>query len=103
MYVRVSMVGVTVRTRGAPSKPTADRWARSAWVAGQHGAVGRRTVSPTRTTRPRLAVAPGSVCGRSAPLGGLRGLKGYGGLGRPPVRGVTGGSSPGGQQSSGEA
>src|SRR5580704_5395399 len=63
MYVSISVPGLTASTRGAPSKPTADRWSSRAWVACQKGAVGRSTVSPTRTTRPRLAVPPGSVLG----------------------------------------
>ena len=59
----ISVAGPAASTRGAPSKPTRDRWASRAWVAGQQGAVGRRTVSPTRTTSPRLAVPPGSGAG----------------------------------------
>src|SRR6202000_2161634 len=60
MYVSVSVTGPAPRTRGAPSKPAAARWPSSACVAARQGAVGRTTVSPTRTTRPRLAVPPGS-------------------------------------------
>ncbi len=47
------------RGRGAPRKPTACRWASSAWTAGVQGPVGRRTVSPTRTT-PLLMFPPDS-------------------------------------------
>src|SRR6516225_9922058 len=71
MYVSISVDGLTASTRGAPSKPTADRWASSAWVAGQQGAIGLITVSPTRTTRPRLAVAPGSVSPSARNVRGL--------------------------------
>src|SRR5689334_4706390 len=58
MLVSTSVSALTPRTRGAPSKPTADRWVSSAWVARQQGAAGRSTVSPTRMARPRLAVPP---------------------------------------------
>src|SRR5271168_524242 len=65
------MVASAASTRGAPSKPTLARWASRAWVASQQGAAGRRTVSPTRTTRPRLAVPPRSGWPRSADGRGL--------------------------------
>ena len=35
-------------------------------MAGQQGAVGRTTVSPTRKTRPRLAAPPRSACHHGA-------------------------------------
>src|SRR4051812_29196367 len=51
MYVTTSQPSSSrPRARGAASKPAAARWSSSACTAGVHAPLGRRTVSPTRTT-----------------------------------------------------
>src|ERR1022692_4226589 len=75
MYVSVSVVASVASTRGAPSNPTAARWARRAWVAVPQGAIGLRTVLPTRFTSPRLAVPPGSGPSAIGTVGAATGAK----------------------------
>src|SRR5687768_7888518 len=65
----------TPSTRGAPSKPRAARWRSKAWTVGVHGPVGRRTVSPTRTT-PALTLPPASDSS-STELDRLRAVAGH--------------------------
>src|SRR5487761_137407 len=53
-------------TLGVPANPTASRWRRRAWTVTVHGATGRSTALPVRTTIVRPSRESSTL---SAPIG----------------------------------